>query len=221
MRLLGLFAKAPVPGEAKTRLIPELGPERAARVAEAFLRDAAQRFSPVAEARWLCYSPAQPATTAWFEQLADGKWSLWPQPNTPLGERLARFFQDAFARGHRQVIALGADSPTLPIEHLSQAFRELERVDCVVGPATDGGYYLLGLSRPLPSLFEAIDFSTERVLGQTVDRVIQARATLAVLPPWYDVDGPADLTMLAGHLRALATTGQGGEWPHTGQLFPL
>ncbi|MFM8218275.1 MAG: glycosyltransferase, partial [Planctomycetaceae bacterium] len=68
MRLLGLFAKAPIPGQAKTRLIPALGAEGAAQVAEAFLRDTARRFQSVAEARWLCYSPAQPVAKAWFEQ---------------------------------------------------------------------------------------------------------------------------------------------------------
>lgn len=219
MRLLGLFAKAPIPGQAKTRLIPALGAEGAAQVAEAFLRDTARRFQSVAEARWLCYSPAQPVAKAWFEQLAEEQWSLWLQPDKPLGDRLARFFHDAFAAGYRRVIALGADSPTLPTEHLATAFRELERADCVVGPATDGGYYLLGLSRPLPSVFEAVEFSTERVLGQTVERIIQAQATLSVLPPWYDVDGPADLKMLEGHLRALAAAGQGGVTPHTDQLF--
>lgn len=220
MRLLGLFAKAPRPGQAKTRLIPHLGATEAARVAEAFLRDTTRLFRNSGDTRWLCYSPAETDTEAWFRELGGGDWSTWPQPPGPLGERLAAYFHAGFAAGHRQVVALGADSPTLPLEYVERAFAELHHADCVLGPATDGGYYAVGLSRPLPKLFEEVDFGTERVLEQTVGRLIETGGTLATLPPWYDVDSPDDLAMLRGHLRALSLTGQGGNLPETARLFP-
>jgi len=215
VRLLGVFAKAPRPGEAKTRLIPQLGAARAARVAEAFLRDTVERCGTIADGQWLCNSPDDDDTVAWFQALGGSGWSLWPQPSRPLGERLSAYFAAGFAAGYQRVVALGADSPTLPRELLERAFAELQRVDCVLGPATDGGYYLIGLSRLLPGVFAEIEFSTPRVLGQTVTRLTELGGTLAVLSPWYDVDSPDDLELLRGHLAAQRRAGQGGECPET------
>jgi hypothetical protein len=95
----------------------------------------------------------------------------------------------------------------LPVEFVTDAFNRLERYDCVLGPATDGGYYLIGLRAEQGTLFDGIDWDTPRVFAQTVAHVKAVGLSLAVLPPWYDVDDAADLQMLRGHLAALSAAG--------------
>ena len=110
------------------------------------------------------------------------------------------------------------DSPTLPPAFVEQAFAELERADVVLGPATDGGYYLLGCRR-LPPIFDGIAWSGSRVLAETVARLSDPAWRLAVLPPWYDVDTPDDWQMLRGHLAALLRAGVDPDLPHTLELL--
>ena len=114
-----------------------------------------------------------------------------------------------------RAVLIGTDSPTLPIEFIQQAFDMLRDVDCVLGPATDGGYYLIGLRRPAPLLFEQMAWSGPNVLRQTVQRASALGLTLGLLPPWYDIDNLADLQMLAGHIRAMTHAGQTHPCPVT------
>jgi glycosyltransferase A (GT-A) superfamily protein (DUF2064 family) len=102
------------------------------------------------------------------------------------------------------VVAIGSDSPTLPVEFVADAFHRLEHLDCVLGPATDGGYYLIGLRAEQGGLFDGIEWGTPRVIAQTVARAQKSALSLALLPPWYDVDDAADLELLCGHLAALS-----------------
>ena len=90
---------------------------------------------------------------------------------------------------------------------MQQAFQELERADVVLGPATDGGYYLVGCGRRLPPIFEGVAWSSNRTLGDTIARLTDPAWRLAVLPPWYDVDTPDDWEMLRGHLAAIRRAG--------------
>src|SRR5262249_552818 len=131
-----------------------------------------------------------------------------------LGLRMKRFFANRFAAGPSAVVLLGTDSPTLPLAFVEQAFTELQSADVVLGPATDGGYYLIGCRR-LPPLFDGIAWSSSRVLAQTVACLHEPAWQLALLPPWYDVDTPDDWQMLCGHLAALVRSGKTPDVPHT------
>lgn len=201
MQVLGILAKHPVPGGVKTRLAETIGAERAAALAAAFLADLLDRFEHTADRRLLAFTPDTPEATGYFERRAADRYDLWVQPSGSLGERLAAFFADQ-GRPGRQVVAIGADSPTLDRSIVRQAFEALRDHDVVLGPATDGGYYLVGLSANCPGLFEGIPWGTSGVYEATLERVNHAGRTLEVLPPCYDIDDAEDLARLS---RACAT----------------
>lgn len=214
--VLGLFAKWPTPGAVKTRLAPH-DPAWGARVAEAFLLDSLHRLAVVAARRVLVFAPAE--RVADFAVLADERFALSPQSEGDLGQRLAAFFAQQFQTGARSVIAMGTDSPTLPVENIERAFAALESADVVLGPATDGGYYLIGCRPEHPPLFTGIAWSSARVLAQTVETLNDPHWRLSVLPPWYDVDSAADWDVLRGHVSALRRAGVDPQVPHTEALL--
>jgi rSAM/selenodomain-associated transferase 1 len=213
---LGLFAKWPQSGQVKTRLAAATSPAWAADVAHAFLRDALRRLGAIACRRLLAFAPLDLAEQ--FRALADPTFELRPQATGDLGQRLAAFFSEALADGAERVVVVGTDSPTLPVALVSAALQQLHDADVVLGPATDGGYYLLGCARRLPPLFEGIAWSTPEVTTATVARVRSAGLRLALLPPWYDVDTLDDWRMLCGHLQAMRCAGIDPEVPHTEKL---
>ncbi len=217
-RVLGVFAKWPVPGGVKTRLGP---PAFAARVASAFLRDTLDRLSRVqhADQRVLNFAPL--ASERDFASLTAGRYGLRPQGEGDLGQRLARFCAEVVARGARSVVVVGTDSPTLPVEYVEEAFDKLEPGPntLVLGPAADGGYYLFGCAGGVPPVFTGIDWSTARVLHQTVARLQDPAWKLVLLPPWYDVDTPDDWELLKGHVAALRRAGIDPGIPDTESLL--
>ncbi len=105
------------------------------------------------------------------------------------------------------MVVVGADSPTLPPEYIHRAFSLLDEADVVLGPAWDGGFYLLGCRHRVPPIFDGISWGTERVLAQTVAALAGPEWRLALLPPWYDLDTPADWSMLCGHIAAMRRAG--------------
>jgi rSAM/selenodomain-associated transferase 1 len=214
--VLGLFAKWPAAGAVKTRLASHFGADWAARVAEAFLRDTLLRLKSVAARRVVVFSPAEARPA--FAALAGGDFALVPQSDGDLGRRLSDFVRHEQEDGAEAIVVVGTDSPTSPVEYVEQAFAELERDDVVLGPACDGGYYLLGCGRVVPPVFENIEWGGARVLADTVAALADPRWRLAVLPPWYDVDTPDDWTMLCGHLAALRRAGVDPGVPHTEAL---
>lgn len=218
-QVLGLFAKWPQPGAAKTRLAV-LGPDFATAVARAFLLDTIERFSGLDLRRVLAYAPH----TAYpdFAAVTQGRFALLPQSDGDLGQRLRAFFDRQLADGADAVVCIGADSPTLPLHYIQQAFTALdEGADVVLGPATDGGYYLLGCGQRVPPIFDGISWGSCRVLSETVARLSDATWRLALLPAWYDVDTPDDWTMLCGHLAALRCAGVDPGAPHTEALVAV
>jgi rSAM/selenodomain-associated transferase 1 len=215
--VLGLFAKKPEQRLVKTRLAAATSATWAMEVATAFLLDSVQRTAALAVRRVLVFAPEDAAS--YFIRIADGQFALSPQSQGDLGERMTGFFAEQFAGGASRVVLLGTDSPTLPPSHIERAFAELTRADVVVGPATDGGYYLIGLQRPMPDLFAGIAWGTNQVLEQTIHRVRDSGRRLALLPPWYDVDTLDDWRMFRGHVAALRCAGVDPAIPHTEQLL--
>jgi rSAM/selenodomain-associated transferase 1 len=214
-RTLGVFAKRPTPGAVKTRLAAESSPGWAAAVAAAFLQDTLARLATVAARRVLAFSP--PDSCPYFADLVRGEFDLAPQSDGDLGARMSAFFRTQLAGGAAAVVLVGTDSPSLPLALVEQAFDELRGADLVLGPAADGGYYLIGCARWLPAAFEGVAWGGPRVLLETVARLPEG-VRLAVLPPWYDVDTLADWLALRGHLAALRRAGLDPDLPHTERL---
>ena len=205
--ILGIFVKYPLAGDVKTRIAAELGGQRAAEIYAAFVADVVARFQLTADERYLCFAPSQDESREYFERLAGPGYRLWPQPGGNLGVRMRQFFDDHLGSTDRRVIVIGSDSPTLPREFVERAYDDLGGADCVLGPATDGGYYLIGMQGRVWPLFEEIEWGGSRVLEQTIRHVVAAGGRPALLPVWYDVDTPGDLQVLAGHLDALEAAG--------------
>ena len=131
-----------------------------------------------------------------------------------MGERLEQFFDHAFATGATRVVVIGSDSPTLPLEFVERAFALLQDHDCVLGPATDGGYYLVGQSGRSQPIFANVEWGTSRVFDQTVARIAACKARLSLLPQWYDVDTAADFELLDKDLASISL-------PFTKQLLKI
>lgn len=196
-----VMAKAPRAGAVKTRLCPPLTLSEAAELSRCFLLDTVARVRQLATAQpVLAYTP--PASRAWFEALAPD-FLLMPQQGDDLGRRMATCFERLFAQGYTGVLLTGSDLPTLPVAHLQQATTLLARphTDVVLGPSEDGGYYLIGLRRLYPELFDDMVWSTSQVYAETVRRAKSSGLTVASLPSWFDVDTPADLARVRRMLR--------------------
>lgn len=214
--VLGLFAKKPQSGQVKSRLAAWGGAAWAAEVAQAFLQDSVQRLAQVSARRVLAFAPADAAD--WFARLVQGSFQLYPQGPGDLGARLADFLTAQRAAGAERIVVVGADSPTLPLAYIEEAFNLLNTTDVVLGPALDGGYYLLGCGRRLPPIFEGISWGSAQVLEQTIARLSEPAWRLGLLPPWYDVDTGEQWQMLCGHLRALRRAGLEPQAPATEAL---
>ena len=208
--VLGTFAKKSEPGRVKTRLAKDLGDELAARIHEAMLLDwldiwGSERFLAPGGRRVVVFDP--PDAGPWFDDAVPASFALQPQASGDLGTRMRSFFEGEFEDGAERVVLVGADSPTLDPSIVISAFLCLEGRDIVLGPATDGGYYLVGCRPPVPPIFEEMDWSTPEVLSRTIDKLQETGLSLAILPPWYDIDTVDDWRMLAGHLRAMRRAG--------------
>ncbi|CAA9499902.1 MAG: hypothetical protein AVDCRST_MAG31-311 [uncultured Sphingomonas sp.] len=195
-----IFAKAPVPGAAKTRLIPALGQEGAARLAAQMLTEttAAAVAADLGEPE-LCATPA-PGSPEWAPVRPAGV-RMTDQGPGDLGERLARATDRVLAAGER-VLLIGSDCPELDATRLRAAAAALDRHDAVIHPAHDGGYALLGLTRFDPLLFSDIPWSTPSVAAETIARIRALGWSLHVGDTLRDIDEPKDLAELPERWRA-------------------
>ena len=195
-----LFTRYPEPGRTKTRLIPALGAQGAAalqrRMSEAIVtcmvRFAAQ-YPVSLEIRYA--DGNQQGMEAWLSSDIP----CLDQGEGDLGDRLRLAFAQAFAQGSRQVVVIGADCPDLTPALLAQAFGALESRDLVLGPAMDGGYYLIGLNRPAPALFAEIPWGSGEVLTATLNQAQDLNLSTHLLEPLADVDRPEDLRHFDHH----------------------
>jgi rSAM/selenodomain-associated transferase 1 len=207
---LGMMIKAPRAGASKTRLVPPLTHEEAARLSASFLRDTAANIADAcadssgraAVQGVAVYTPA--GAEAAFDGLLPQNFALLAQRGDTFGERLFHASADLLRLGYESCCLVDSDSPTLPRVLLVQAVEELGRPGdrLVLGPSEDGGYYLIGVKRAHPRLFEEIDWSTARVATQTLLRAREIDLAVSLLPPWYDVDDAHSLLRLCDELRA-------------------
>lgn len=204
---LVVFAKAPVVGQVKTRLIGALTPEEATELYVCFLQDTFAVMEAVQEEREqlslvLCYTPADEIEA--FEAADLEGCLMLAQRGQELGERLHNCLADLFDAGFHSIVILGADCPTLPDEIVVEAFVQLAtQPSIVIGPSADGGYYLIGLNQLYPELFARIDWGSETVFAQTEARATALNLSVSRLPEWNDVDTPSDLE----NLKQLIVTG--------------
>jgi len=205
---IAVMAKASAPGRAKTRLVPPLTFDEAAALNTAFLQDvtdnmllAARHAAPKAGiAGYAAYGP--PGSEDFFRGALPASIGLIAAWLPNFGDCLFHTIREIFARGHAAAVVLNSDSPTLPTTLLNETAEVLARPDdrAVLGPSSDGGYYLLGLKEPHRRLFEDIAWSTERVAEQTRARAREIDLDVHLLPVWYDVDDIESLRRLHAEL---------------------
>jgi uncharacterized protein len=200
---LAITCKTPKSGASKTRLSPPLRPDECASISGCFIRDLARTVAAVAQdgdgTGYALYTPR--GSEAALLSLLPSGFNLMPQVEGGFGERLRQGTIDLLAAGHSGAILINSDSPTLPASILREAADAVGRGDNVVlSPAFDGGYTLIGLSRPHTRLFADIPWSTSDVYRLTLDRAREIGLPVVNVPGWYDVDDATSLRMLEAEL---------------------
>ena len=206
---IAVMAKASRPGRTKTRLVPPLTFEEAAAFNTAFLQDVAANIAAAdREARrtggtidgYMAFGP--PGSEAFFQNILPASIGLIEAWFPNFGDCLFTAIEELLGLGHGSAVVLNADSPTLPTALLAETAAVLARPGdrAVLGPSSDGGYYLLGLKAPHRRLFEDVAWSTETVAQQTLERAAEIGLNVHVLPTWYDVDDAAALRTLSAEL---------------------
>jgi rSAM/selenodomain-associated transferase 1 len=201
---IGIMCKAPRAGRTKTRLAAHIGVAAAAELSACFLRDVAAAIEAVpielGRTGYAVYAPA--GTEAELRHLFPAGFGLMLQAGRELGNALFGAMRDLLAAGHDGVLLVNGDSPTLPPSYLANALGMLRQPGdrIVLGPAADGGYYLIGLKQPHVHLFEAVPWGTSSVAQTTRQRAAELGLAVAELPEWYDVDDVETLAWLRAEL---------------------
>lgn len=201
--VLTVFARAPQLGKVKTRLTPPLTAPQALALHRAFIEDTLEHLARLER-------PGLQKQLLLSQALAEDEKLQIPeafqvgfQVDGDLGVRLSRMFESSFERGATRVVVVGSDSPTLPAQVIADAFDELATGHVAVGPAEDGGYYLLGCDRFYPELFTGVSWGSQDVLQQTRDTLERLGIAHTLLVPWYDIDRGDDLTKLRQEIAFL------------------
>ncbi len=198
---VAMVCKAPIAGQSKTRLSPQLSPENCARLSACFIRDVAATIASLGPdfTPYAVYAPkeSEPA----LRELLPAGFRLLAQSDGDLGKRLVAATADLLAAGHAGAVLVNSDGPTLPRSILRAAADAVRCGDNVVlSPALDGGYALIGLSRPHPEIFAGIPWSTAGVYRMTLQRAAESALAVTNVPPWYDIDDLASLRVLQAEL---------------------
>jgi len=199
---LGVFAKYWEPGQVKTRLAKTIGNEAAAKIHFCLLEyllnrlcernDRAERKRQNTLVRQiLCVSPARNGDE--FKKLSGGKWKIEFQSDGDLGMRMRNFFEVQFRSGASACVLVGSDCPDVDVALIDQAFEKLKGNDLVLGPALDGGYYLIGMNGPNPQVFENMPWSGSELLKATISRAESLKLAIALLDKKDDIDTQPDL----------------------------
>lgn len=201
---LAVMTKVPVAGSSKTRLTPPLTDDEAANLSACFLRDTCENIAGICSDETnkgvVVYTPA--GAESFFDSLLPASFSRLRQRGNSFGDRLFHAVEDLFSAGYDSLCLINSDSPTLPAAFLRRAVAALappgDRI--VLGAAQDGGYYLIGLKKAHRRLFEDVEWSTSKVLSQTIARARELDLPLTVLPAWFDIDDVASLRQLCNDL---------------------
>lgn len=187
-----IFVKNPVLGKVKTRLAADIGDERALEVYEQLLKITRNEAAKANCTRHVFYSD-EIVSDAWD----DDSFNKFVQEGSDLGERMNNAFEQVFALGARKAIIIGSDCPGLTTEIIENSFCVLDEHDVAIGPAKDGGYYLLGMKKQLPFLFEGKKWSTDSVLSETIHDLKENRLSYGMLIELSDLDTVKDLDLLS------------------------
>jgi len=199
---LVLFAKIPIPNFSKTRLINPFTAEQAAEFYSASLRDVYNTMQDSIEFDlWLGIAPEKFDERIFPLNLSSGKYFF--QEGDDLGIRMWKAFQLLFENGYEKIAIIGSDFPHISEETIIQAFNNLNECDCILGPAIDGGYYLIGLNKIYESVFKGIDWSTDKVYQQTLDIAEQNNIKIKNLEKQYDVDTVKEIKQLYFDLQKM------------------
>jgi|tagenome__1003787_1003787.scaffolds.fasta_scaffold20855411_1 rSAM/selenodomain-associated transferase 1 len=203
---IAVMAKVSIAGKTKTRLCPPLTFEQAAALNTAFLQDVATNILAAAKIAniggYFAFGPTGAQSADFFHSIMPRGFALLEAWHANFGDSLYSAIEQMFSLGHESALVLNADSPTLPTALLVDAAQALARAGerAVLGPSTDGGYYLLGMKAPHRHLFEDVAWSTDQVARQTLARAAEIGLPVHILPTWYDVDDVASLQRLHAEL---------------------
>ena len=193
---LVVMVKDPARGQVKTRLAADLGDRLAETLYRCFVADILKTLRGSPHNCTVAFSP--PGSRKSIEEWLGKDTSLIEQAGSHLGARMKNLFLSLFHEGCSRVVLMGSDIPDLPGEIIKEAFLRLKEEDGVIGPAADGGYYLIGFRKSgfFPDVFEGIEWSTDRVYEETIRLFSEKRCRFSVLPVWNDVDTVQDLRVL-------------------------
>ena len=202
-RALLVFAKTPKPGKVKTRLLAAVSAEVAAALHEACIADTLRLVRKMRGCDVIVFAAGG---TGYFRELVKkqkrgARMRVLPQRGAELGVRMENAFRKCFAMGYREVVVIGTDTPWMGAERVRKAFAGLKANDVVIGPAEDGGYYLLAMRKFVPEVFRGIPWSTERVLELTLKVVERGKLRGKLLRRDFDLDRPEDLRAAATKLK--------------------
>lgn len=203
-KALIVFVKAPLPGKVKTRLQPCLAPETIIEIYKSFITEILEKCGGLKRiSRFLGCAPTKEddflrAMTRMHKMRA------FNQRGLNLGAKLVNAFKDFLKKGYGEVVIIGSDSPTIPLDYIRMAFSELRRNNVVIGPCCDGGLYLVGVKKKVvPDIFQDIPWDTSEVLNRTLRNLYALNIKFSMLPFWYDVDTIDDLRFLENHRQYL------------------
>jgi rSAM/selenodomain-associated transferase 1 len=206
VKTIALFARRPVQGQAKTRLSPSLPPDLAAMLYRGMLADALSVARESGSDRVALYWTGDTVEAPAFDVPAGV--DICAQAGADLGERLTAAFAAMLAGPGDRAVAIGADCPDLDPATVREAFAALDQHDVALGPASDGGYYLIGLRRPAPGLFRGVSWGTERVLAETLQGAAREGFSVHSLDTLSDLDTPEDLVRFVAR-RSVSAAGPG------------
>jgi hypothetical protein len=198
-RCLIIFAKEPREGRVKTRLLSVLTQKQSLDLCKAFVRDTLDIVRKVKTDQRIVAFDCDEGAPAFLKKMAPD-FLMMKQKGRTLGDRLHNAFLSQAGTG-KKIVIIGSDAPTLPAKRIEDAFIKLKKADLGLGPAFDGGYYLVGLEKPRKRLFQGIRWSSSGVLRQTVVKAKKIGLSVGLLKEWYDVDDRKSLTFLMKDLK--------------------
>ncbi len=210
-KTLIIFVKTPVKGRVKTRMQPDLTPGRILGLYKSFIKETINKCTRLngVEKVLGCYPTCD---NLFLRKITETyKMKCFNQNGSDLGEKMVNAFKDYFKKGYSEVVIIGSDSPTLPLDYIKKAFSELRKNDFVLGPCCDGGLYLVGAKKKIkPGIFRDIPWDTTRVqnrtFGMMLEKLNSSGIRFSLLPFWYDIDTDEDLKFFRNHIKYLKKT---------------